>query len=68
MSFENNLCPCGGKKERETMLCAACESKFAGHPSMAAFKNHDLPVTARRHAAEVLISLARCRNRKVGAK
>ena len=24
MSYENTDCPCGGKKDRETLICNAC--------------------------------------------
>jgi len=26
MSYENTSCPCGGRKERETMICDACKA------------------------------------------
>lgn len=29
MSYEDNKCPCGGKKERETLICEACKTHIA---------------------------------------
>jgi len=61
MSWEDNKCPCGGHKERQTMLCSACETFLADHPSMAAYKDEQRSLDARRHAAIVLCTLARKR-------
>ena len=64
MSFEDSNCPCGGKKEPGTMLCQLCESELATHPSMPVFKDHQSNLELRRHAAIVLVTLARGRKRK----
>lgn len=63
MSYEDTNCPCGGKKLRETMLCADCETAFASHPSMKVFKDETYSLDARRHAAIVLLTLSRKRKR-----
>lgn len=64
MSYEDTNCPCGGKKERDTMLCDRCESDLAQHPSMPVFKNLENALESRRHAAIVLLSLSRGLGRK----
>ena len=63
MSFEDTNCPCGGKKERDTMLCPECVRAFADHSSMEAFADPELPLDARAHAARVLVILAKGRKR-----
>lgn len=70
MSYEDTRCPCGGTKDRDTMLCQVCESDLAGHNSMKVFRNEDgsWNVEARRHAAIILCAesatLGRTRRRK----
>jgi len=64
MSFENTDCPCGGKKDRDTMLCRICEVELAGHPSMISFNNTKASLETRRHAALVLLTLVRGRHAK----
>ena len=61
MSYEDTSCPCGGKKERETMLCNDCEQYLADHPAMAVFKDKSNSNESRRHAAMILLTLARKR-------
>jgi hypothetical protein len=68
MSFEDTNCPCGGKKPVGTMLCADCESAFAIHPAMVAFKDKTAGTEFRRHAAYTLISLAKNRDGKFARK
>jgi hypothetical protein len=34
MSYENNTCPCGGRKERETMLCPDCITHIQALPEL----------------------------------
>jgi hypothetical protein len=31
MSYDDTKCPCGGKKEPQTMLCQACVDHMAEH-------------------------------------
>ena len=62
MSYENSICPCGGKKPTDTMLCDACEDALADHPAMGIFKDLTMRTEARRHAAITLVTLARKRN------
>lgn len=59
MSYEDTHCPCGGAKERDTMLCQTCVTDLDGHPSMRVFRNEDAPRDCRRHAALVLCSESR---------
>ena len=68
MSYEDQVCPCGGRKEINTMLCEGCEQTFADHPSMSAFKDKGAEVETRRHAAQTLLTLARNRKRPRGGK
>ena len=61
MSYENNKCPCGERKERETMLCADCERDFASTIELAAYRDETGPTGVRRHAAIKLLAMARRR-------
>jgi hypothetical protein len=62
MSYEDTNCPCGGKKERETMLCADCMKAFADTPDMKVFLDPiKYGVDARRPAAILLCAKARRR-------
>lgn len=63
MSFENTVCPCGGKKECGTMLCAERVAAFEQHPSMAVYLDKSNDMESRRHAALTLLELARGRKR-----
>lgn len=63
MSFEDTHCPCGGKKERETMLCAECVEWLKDKPAMKAFLDETCAVEYRRQAAIILVTLARKRKR-----
>ncbi len=63
MSYENTHCPCGGKKVTDTMLCNECETEFSEHVSMKTFRDESARVESRRHAAIILLSLARRRKK-----
>jgi hypothetical protein len=63
MSYENTSCPCGDKKPTDTMLCDGCETTFADRYETKAMRDTTLPVESRRHAAIVLVTLARSRKR-----
>jgi hypothetical protein len=65
MSYENTSCPCGGRKERETMLCRDCQDHTAS--TIEAAVMHDITRTwqTRRNAAIRLISMARKRDQKL---
>lgn len=63
MSYDGIVCPCGDKKPSGTMLCDGCEEAFASHPSMSTFKDKRREVEDRRHAATILITMARDRKR-----
>jgi hypothetical protein len=63
MSYEDTKCPCGGKKPTDTMLCDDCEKALADRREMATFKDLNASVELRRHAATILVSLARGRKR-----
>ena len=66
MSYENTACPCGGKKERETMICAACadyiESTTA-NVDLARHNDQAFSLESRRGMVIRLLTLARGRNR-----
>jgi hypothetical protein len=64
MSYENTFCPCGGKKLPDTMLCADCETAFADRRERQTMNDLTVGVELRRHAAIVLVSLARSRKRQ----
>ena len=65
MSFEGTECPCGDKKERNAMLCSSCLEAFKHHHAMSTFLNGHEEVQFRRHAATILLSLARGRKRNL---
>jgi hypothetical protein len=58
MSYENQECPCGGKKRRETMLCDDCVREFSDREELKDYLNETLSLDYRRNAALVLLSLA----------
>ena len=64
MSYEGTTCPCGGKKESNTMLCSGCMDTFAGHSAMTSFLDRKGDVETRRNAAMILLALARGRQRQ----
>lgn len=68
MSYHGLLCPCGDKKGAGTMLCTGCEAAFASHPSMLVYQDLRKHVDDRRHAATILVTMARDRNRTAGRK
>jgi hypothetical protein len=65
MSYENTACPCGGKKERETMICADCEQHFAATIEIATVQKKSWPMEVRRNAAIRLLAMARRRNKRL---
>ena len=61
-SWEGTVCPCGGAKERETMLCPECVAHFTkDRPSLMDYEDGKLPLEYRRSTAIILCSLARKR-------
>ena len=64
MSFDDSKCICGDRKEPGVMLCSACLDALKDRREMAIFKSDD-PVETRRHAAIVLLTLARGRKRRM---
>ena len=66
MSYENTACPCGGRKERETMICADCadyiESTNAAF-DLSRLKDHTFPVGTRRGMAIRVLTISRNRKR-----
>ena len=63
MSYESTTCPCGGKKERETMICAPCTQAItAANPNdIALCEDHRIPVETRRAMAIRILAIARRR-------
>lgn len=59
MSYENNICPCGGKKPTETMLCPDCQEALKDRREMQIMQDEHEDVELRRHAAIILLTLAR---------
>jgi len=64
MSYEDTNCPCGDRKPTDTMLCDACMTDLAGRREMATFQSGE-DVGTRRHAATILLALARGRKRRM---
>lgn len=65
MSYENTDCPCGGKKERETMICPACREYLAGNHDLHFMADITESVESRRRSAVTVLSLCRKRNRRL---
>lgn len=68
MSYENTICPCGGRKERETMLCASCAAATDHIADAAIMADSTRPWQARRNAAIRLIATARKRHQKLALR
>jgi hypothetical protein len=62
VSYEDTNCPCGDRKPTDTLLCDACMEHLKDRREMATFKSNE-PVEWRRHAAIILLALARGRKR-----
>lgn len=63
MSYENTSCPCGGKKQRETMLCQDCQDHLADTNELAAMNDTARPMQTRRSNAIRVLSMARKRKK-----
>lgn len=61
MSYESQRCPCGGRKERETMLCPECVAQFGATPDYARMSDPAVDWYARRSAAIRVLACARRR-------
>ena len=64
MAYDDSQCPCTGKKLPGTMLCDECVSAFADRRELRDYQNGELSMERRRHAALILLSLARGRKRR----
>lgn len=64
MSWADTKCPCGGIKERETMLCGECLETFAATTELAAVNNPLISFSGRRGCAIRLLSMARKRKKR----
>jgi hypothetical protein len=65
MSFQDNKCPCGGKKPNGTMLCDSCEAEFSGTFEMKVLKDATNDFTQRRSSAIKLLTMARRRTKSL---
>lgn len=61
MSYDSTVCPCGGSKLRETMLCAPCETHVAGSFDRVRMDDLNAPWAQRRAAAIRVLAVARRR-------
>jgi hypothetical protein len=64
MAFEDKKCPCGNRKQTDTMLCDECNAHFADRKELSEYQDQSLRLDYRRNAAVVLVTLARDRKRK----
>ncbi len=62
MSYENNKCPCGGRKLTDTMICVACEKVVVGTFDRVQMDNVLAGFEVRRFAAMRVLAVARRRN------
>jgi hypothetical protein len=65
MSYENTTCPCGSRKERETMICAACRDYTASTIEAAVMNDTGRAWQSRRNAAIKLLAICRTRHQKL---
>ncbi|CAB4158759.1 hypothetical protein UFOVP736_58 [uncultured Caudovirales phage] len=65
MSYANTDCPCGEKKERETMICATCQQTFADTFEMKVSLDLTETWEARRSSAIQLLAMCRRRNKRL---
>jgi hypothetical protein len=65
MSYENTSCPCGGIKERQTMICDACRDDQAGSYDLAAMDNQALSMESRRISAIKVLASSRRRIKRL---
>lgn len=65
MSYESTTCPCGGRKERETMICDPCKSFIiAINPiDLSLYEDHRIPTMTRRAMAIRILAIARRRGK-----
>ena len=63
MSYESTNCPCGGRKERETMICDPCKSfaSITAANDLALYEDHRIPTQTRRAMAIRILAIARRR-------
>jgi hypothetical protein len=65
MSHEDTNCPCGGKKERETLLCPLCVAACMEDPALsfelARYRDETRSFDSRRSSAIVLLASRRRR-------
>jgi hypothetical protein len=63
MSYESTACPCGGKKERETMICDPCKAfaSITAANDLALYEDHRIPTATRRAMAIRILAIARRR-------
>jgi hypothetical protein len=65
MSWENTQCPCGSKKQTDTMLCHECETTVAGTFDRREMDNPAASVELRRNAAIRILACVRRRNQSL---
>jgi hypothetical protein len=68
MSYENTSCPCGGKKERETLICRECAVHILATTdgfNLERYQDESFTKEARRNMAMRLLSMARRRNKSL---
>jgi hypothetical protein len=68
MSYENTSCPCGGRKERETILCRDCQDYTASTIEAAVMNDTTRTWQTRRNAAIRLIAMVRKRDQKLALR
>ena len=65
MSYENTSCPCGGRKERETMICDPCKAfaSITAANDLSLCEDHRIPTATRRAMAIRILAIARQRGK-----
>ncbi len=66
MSYENTSCPCGGKKEKETLICRECVVHIYAVTDgfdLERYRDESFTTEARRSMAIRLLTAARKRSK-----
>lgn len=68
MSYDNTACPCGSKKEQQTMICADCQNALKATREWQTLQDPNEPYWNKRPAAIKLLAMARRRQKHLALK
>jgi hypothetical protein len=67
MAYDDNNCACGGKKERDTLMCVACKEETSHYKEWGVYLDDRYSTEPRRSAAIMLLAAARRRGNRAKA-